>query len=79
MPKKTQFIAETDETGKVIWLWRCNSDDRMPRPVNSLAGLRPELQKSKVEGSSVEAALNWLVRENIKRQALGDVGVTATC
>jgi hypothetical protein len=77
MLQKTQFIAETDETGKVIWLWRRNFNDRVARAVGSLEGLALELQKSNVEGSSVEAALDWLVRKNVKRQALAGVGVNA--
>lgn len=77
MPKKTQFIAETDETGKVIWLWRRNFNNRVVRPVGSPEGPEPEQQKSNVEGSSVEAALGWPVRKNVKRQALAGVGINA--
>jgi hypothetical protein len=77
MPKKTQFIAETDETGKVVWLWRRNFNDRVARPVGCLEGLEPELQKSNVEGSSVEAALGWLVRKNVKKFALAGIDVNA--
>ncbi len=77
MPKQTRFIAETDDAGKVLWLWRLGYGERMPRPVQRLSALELELNQSTLDGASVDAVMEWLVKENIKRQALSGAVVKA--
>jgi hypothetical protein len=66
MNKFVKFIAETDEFGNVLWLWRQKPCERMARPVKELLSLDLELKTSVTEGASLDAILAWLTKERLK-------------
>lgn len=66
MNKFIKLIAETDEFGNVLWLWRQRPGERMARPVKELLSLDLELKTSVTEGASLDAILAWLTTERLK-------------
>lgn len=44
MSKSIRFVAETDEFGNVLWLWRLEAGDRTARPVRDLMSLDLDLE-----------------------------------
>ena len=59
---RTLFIAETNESGHIDWVWRKGPQDAIPRPVISGQDYRPELPQAHTHGAPAEAILEWLAR-----------------
>ena len=57
-----QFIAETDELGRIDWLWRRGPEDTISRPVHPSTAHLEELAEARVSGAPYEAAVQWLHR-----------------
>jgi hypothetical protein len=56
---RTIFIAETDETGAVLWVWRFAPGDRSARPLERPSAFMPELSHASVHGATPEAVADW--------------------
>jgi len=61
-----RFIAETDEAGNVLWLWRLQPGERMARPIRDLTTLDLELKTYVTDGASLDAVLAWVAHERSK-------------
>ncbi len=71
MSQSMKFIAETDQSGNVIWLWRLLPGNQKPRPVQDLDPIEIELKSSVIAGASLDAVLTWLTKERSKTSAVG--------
>jgi len=56
---RTNFIAETDETGTVLWVWRFAPGDRIARPIDRPSVFKAELSHASVHGATPEAVADW--------------------
>lgn len=57
---KIHLIAENDDSGDVLWLWRWDGSNSRPRPLRAGA-LKPEaLRNAVVHGASPTAVTKWL-------------------
>lgn len=68
MSKSITFVAETDEFGNVLWLWRLEAGDRTARPVRDLMSvdLDLELKTCATEGACLDSIFAWLTQERLK-------------
>ena len=57
---QTKFIAETDERGAVLCVWRYAPGDRSARPLDGPSGYMRELSQASVHGASPTAVADWL-------------------
>jgi len=60
---KTRFIAETDISGDVVWVWRSGEGDRTARPVGDPGRCLVELDRAEFHGAPGEAISDWLLRQ----------------
>ena len=60
------FIAETDGSGRVIWVWRKGANDKIARPVSDPAAAARELRTAQCSGAPVEAISDWFARQATK-------------
>lgn len=70
MNKSVRFVAETDEFGRVLWLWRLKPGERLARPVQDLMSIDLELRTCATEGAPLESVLTWLTQEKLKAERL---------
>ncbi len=54
------FIAETDATGRVLWVWRQGADDRVARPVVDAVSCVRELETARFFGADAGAIWDWI-------------------
>lgn len=54
------LIAETDEDGKIEWVWVHRETDRTPKPLNRDTFPVSELGHFEVHGASSRAVKDWL-------------------
>ncbi len=73
MNKSIRFIAETDEFGNVLWLWRLKPGDRMARPVRDLTSLDLELKTCVTEEAPLEAVLAFFDARKIEGRAVAAI------
>lgn len=57
---RTDFIAETDVSGAVVWVWRFGAHDRVARPVEDAKRFLHELPGARCHGARPEAIGEWL-------------------
>lgn len=62
MKNRSRYIAETDETGAVIWLWEIQAGGRKARPVRELTQLGQRLQTATIDGATLASVTDWLAR-----------------
>lgn len=58
MKNSMKFIAETDEAGDVLWLWRLRAGGRMARPVRDLDAIDLELKTCVIDGAPLHAVMS---------------------
>jgi len=58
----SEFIAETDVSGAVVWVWRLGGRDRIARPVEEAEKFVHELAVAKLHGAKPEAFSEWFER-----------------
>ena len=64
------FIAETDGSGRVAWVWRLGVGDRTARPVTNPASCLEERATAELSGAPSEAISDWYRRQpGLSRQA----------
>jgi hypothetical protein len=78
MKYSMKFIAETDEAGDVLWLWRLRAGERMARPVRDLDAIDLELKTCVTDGATLDAVLSWLTKERSKAKQLIQSGLTGS-
>lgn len=54
------YVAETDESGKVAWLWTYEGRGRTARPVRRGTLTAERIDRDRVVGASFEAVSEWL-------------------
>ncbi|ETX10565.1 hypothetical protein OCH239_21460 [Roseivivax halodurans JCM 10272] len=54
-----ELIAETDDTGRVLWVWIMEPGARRPRPVQDFAAARQVLTRANCHGASVAYLEQW--------------------
>jgi hypothetical protein len=59
----TDFIAETDVSGAVVWVWRIGSRERIARPVREPDRFRHEIPQARCHGAPPEAISEWFERQ----------------
>jgi len=64
---RTDFIAETDVSGAVVWVWRIGARDRVARPVEEAERHLHELSRAKCHGAPPEAISDRFERQ-VQRQ-----------
>ena len=63
MTAKTRlFVAETNERGQVVWVWRYDEDQGVAHPIHDALTQLTGLEKSRVEFSGAPSAeiIKWL-------------------
>jgi hypothetical protein len=60
MPSKLHLIAETDEDGHVVCVWRRQPGERAAQPISASTAVRVEFKHAEFHGASREAILAWL-------------------
>ena len=60
---RTDFIAETDVSGAVVWVWRFETRDRIARPVDDVESFRDKLPGAGCHGAPPEAISEWFERQ----------------
>jgi hypothetical protein len=66
MKDLSRYVAETDESGKVVWLWQMQEGYRTARPVRNLSQLDQRLQDATIYGASLESVTDWLKRARLR-------------
>lgn len=62
---QTIFIAETDESGEVLWVWKLAAGARSARPIDRRSSPMPELLQGSVHGANPEAVAEWLMAKRL--------------
>ena len=62
MNNRSRYIAETDESGTVIWLWEILSGGHTAHPVHDLSQLDQRLQNATIDGATLASVTDWLAR-----------------
>lgn len=62
MSKRIRFIAETDGSGNVVWLWRVGAGDRIAKPITDPVNHVGEIATADVYGAKVDVVETWLRR-----------------
>lgn len=62
MPAAPDLIAETDETGRIAWIWRRGPNDRIARPIAEPAKYLNELHRSRFHGATSLAISDWFAK-----------------
>ncbi len=57
------FIAETDGSGRVVWVWRLGRGDKIARPVSNPASCLQELETAAFSGADAGAISDWFRRQ----------------
>ena len=60
---KTRFIAETDTSGNILWVWRWGAQDRIARPIAEPSRHLPELDAAEFHGAPGGTIRDWLCRQ----------------
>ncbi len=60
----TRFIAATDQTGAVFWVWRFAINHRIARPLERLSLFMSELSHVSAHGATAEAVADWFGVQN---------------
>ncbi|MEM7598774.1 MAG: hypothetical protein AAF382_13855 [Pseudomonadota bacterium] len=58
------LVAETDERGKVEWVWLHQTHRRTPKPVTKGQLKISDLKGLPVHGASHQAVIDWLVPDH---------------
>lgn len=66
---RTDFIAETDVSGSVVWVWRFGVRDRIARPIEDVERYLHELSGAKCHGAPPEAISEWFERQRRRRES----------
>lgn len=56
---RANFIAETDETGVVLWGWRFAPANRNARPLDSPSAFMSEASQASVHGTTPKSVAAW--------------------
>lgn len=59
---RIRFIAETDEAGQVVWVWRFGPDDRVAKPVQPPCAHLVALGQADFFGAPEASMKDWLKR-----------------
>ncbi len=59
----TDFIAETDVSGVVLWVWRIGPRERVARPVDEAHRHLHELATARLHGADAVAFADWFQRQ----------------
>lgn len=62
MSKRVRFIAETNGSGDVVWLWRVGAGDRVAKPIKDPGRHLGEISSAEVYGARIEVISDWLRR-----------------
>lgn len=63
---QTRLIAETGDSGEVVWVWVSNGTDRVARPLTPRRAASLHVDEAQVSGANRDAVKRWL------RERLGD-------
>jgi len=66
---KPIFVAETDEQGRVAWVWRVESDRQRARPVGDPKRHLAELTAARFSGAPPLSIIEWLTARADKTPA----------
>lgn len=69
---RMRFIAETDDSGRVVWVWSVGPGDRVARPVGTASLHLSSLGQAEFFGAPEASVKHWL-----ERHASGMQGGTA--
>ncbi|WP_109468289.1 hypothetical protein [Albibacillus kandeliae] len=59
---KKVFVAETDETGRIEWVWLWRAGQRGPRMIRKAEDCSQMLDHAEFHGSSRDNIVDWLAR-----------------
>jgi hypothetical protein len=62
MSVPVDLVAETDDAGRVVWIWRHGPNDRHARPIADPSKHVNELGQARCYGSTPEAISEWFAR-----------------
>ena len=64
------FIAETDGSGRVVWVWRMGRGDKIARPVTDPTSCLIELETAVFSGADAGAISEWFRHQPVTERQL---------